>query len=282
MQYDDIANCLQTTEPVVRNFVYNNCDKRKRPLWDRDELKFFTDNYGIMNINELSKILNRSERAIKVFASKLKFIHYDGFEYDNLIWHPNKIQMLKHIYPNRDIGMDDICYILGVKAKSIYNIICKNELNIYRYVPKKFLTAKEYDFIKKNYSIMSTLKIALKLSISEHSVHRYAHVLGLKKKVYKKTIKISERNWTKNQVNLLLNNHSSKSINYLSKIIKRSNQSIQHKIRRLGLDDNLKVYAAGNYKFYYNNKSEIPSKLEYCQFWRYIRSEIKDGYAFQN
>lgn len=47
--------------------------------------------------------------------------------------------------------------------------------------------------------------------------------------------------------------------------------SIKKKLSQLGLlNKRIKVYSKGNFYFLYNDKNEIPAKVEYCQFWREV------------
>lgn len=96
--------------------------KPPKDSWTQEELAFLIENYNVMDIDDLSSKLHRSEKAIQVKATKLKLIH------TGTSWSEKEEQFLKDNYQFH--SNSHIASILNRSEKSVLHK--KRELGLTR------------------------------------------------------------------------------------------------------------------------------------------------------
>lgn len=133
----------------------------KSDLWVEEEDNYLINNYGIINLNEISNKLNRTNDAIKARASKLNIkvaTWWSDEELrllrDNFSNMSTKELQIKYL-PNRDIkNISMRAYKLGIhkssdflkeKRKSIGELVISNILDENKIIFKREYRIKEFD-----------------------------------------------------------------------------------------------------------------------------------------
>ncbi|MCT4321819.1 hypothetical protein [Elizabethkingia anophelis] len=165
--------------------------------WTKLDVEILKENYGNINIEELSKLLDRSIDAIHYKASQLS-ISFKKFEHDNVI-----LERLIEIEKKLDLVIN----IFNTKVNIPWSI-------------------NDVEYLKENYNTMTLSDIAKNLNVTRSRVQSKVWDLGLGKKKRPST-KTAEK-YIKENINNLDMSYVLEKFN----ISKRSFYNIVKEIRK--------------------------------------------------
>lgn len=149
--------------------------------WTQDEeeyLRTYVANGGNKNYVDAAKVLNRTPESVKSKAQIMRLVEEKDY------WSEDDLIYLEYfLYDNDETRYKEAAKFLGRTVKAVSqkaHEIRKGTQNV-GYINRPY-SKKEIEFIRANYSIIETNKLAESLGRTVHSVMRKASVLGIHKR----------------------------------------------------------------------------------------------------
>lgn len=165
--WDSIFNIYpKLTKSKIYSLMYRNGIKSSIPFWNDKDIEYLIANYGVIDISEIAKHLNRSYIAVVNKANKMGLITRES-------WSDEELQILINNYPHKTVN--EMLIILPKRnRKTIVEKAC--ELKI-----KNVLIYSDEDkqFVITNYKNMTDIEMSKILKRSPKSIMFLRYRLGL-------------------------------------------------------------------------------------------------------
>lgn len=152
-----------------------------RKRWTENEeeyLRTYVAKGGNKNYLEAAKTLNRTPKSVKSKAQIMRLVEEKNY------WSEDDLIYLEYfLYDNDERRYKEAAEFLGRTVKAVSQKACemRKETKDAGYINRPY-SKKEIEFIRANYTVIETNKLAERLGRTIHSVMRKASVLGIHKR----------------------------------------------------------------------------------------------------